>query len=85
MYDILEALVLPNHHLEKLTVEEAEAISEIFPPLVAVNPAYLVSEFEIFRNLVQNAEEPCMTVQDICQLSSTSRSFPECIKAINFC
>ena len=41
---LAEALVLPNHHLKKLTVEEAEAISEIFPPSVAVNPVCLVSE-----------------------------------------
>ena len=79
---LAEALVLANHHLKKLTVEEAEAISEIFLPSVAVNPVCLVSEFEIFRNLVQNAEEPCMTAHDICQLAYKYKSiFP----AINFC
>ena len=79
---LAEALVLPNHHLKKLTVEEAEAISEIFPPSVAVNPVCLVSEFEIFRNLVQNAEEPCMTVHDICQLAYKYKSiFPGVYKS----
>ena len=72
-----EALVLPNHPLKKLTLEEAEAISEIFPSSVAVNPVCLVSEFEIFRNFVQNAEEPCTTVQGICQLAYKYKSiFP---------
>ena len=79
---LAEALVLPNHHLKKLTVEEAEAISEIFPPSVAVNPVCLVSEFEFFRNLVQNAEEPCMTVHDICQLAYKYKSiFPGVYKS----
>ena len=34
----------------------------------------MVSEFEIFRNLVQNADEPCMTVHDICQLAYKYKS-----------
>ena len=74
---LAEALVLPNHHLKKLTVEEAEAISEIFPPSVAVNPVCLVLSLKFLETssrMLRNLVWQSMTFVN--WLTTTSRSFP---------
>ena len=57
--------------------KKAEEISKLFPPSVTFDPACLAAEFEIFP--VDRSQDPCKSVNDLCQVAYKHKSIFPCI------
>ena len=51
------------------TPQQIEAVIQLFPPSITVNPECLAAEFEVFANIVGGDKESCKSVRKACQFA----------------
>ena len=67
--------------LKSLDMGKMNEISSLFPPSITVNAECLHAESEIFRSRVEKSNDPCKTVEDVCQQVYFNKSiFPNVYK-----
>ena len=55
------------------TPQQIEAVIQLFPPPINVNPECLAAEFEVFANILGGDKESCNSVRKACQFAYQKR------------
>ena len=55
------------------TFQQVEAVIQLFPPSIIVDPERLAAEFEVFSNILSSEKESCESVRDACEFAYRKR------------